>query len=420
MNCPLCKSVGASRNTCPNNPSAKKKDYTNHPLSMKQQAYVTFLDQYIVPMPGTYTEMTLDTKPFIWIFDFKDSSIANADSTYRWDTDTDINPLILWYTRNNRNQTSFTIDTRGSLCVFGQFHLTFKNNQVVRSNQTDVHLKIRPAFPPLPHPTSSHLTNTGIKFVAYNILTARTEFEDELLYVEPALRRWGSGREKLVRTEILKADIAVLVECTSHQLRDILQGAGENKFETHIKFKINELDGTAILFDKSRFHLLKKQGQRLTKEGGQIVFNVALVDLYTHKKLCVTGLHLKSGDLRKDEIRRIKELESALKITASFINEYEHIAQVLSGDLNSDFKTFNHAIPMTVTAKLTHVDNGYARIGDNRPTYWNFQQSVYDYIYINGPLKATSYDVDVIDVHTRCPNAKQGSDHLAIRCNLIL
>ena len=226
------------------------------------------------------------------------------------------------------------------------------------------------------------------------------------------------GRKKLVIAEVSKADIAVLVECTEDQLRDILLET--DKFEGHIVLKINEKDGTAILFNKSRFSFMEKDAQRLSNEGGQIVLNVVLFDHQTQKLLCVTGLHLKSGDELFNEMRRVREIKSALKITDEFLKKkYGQIPQVISGDLNSDLYRYK-----TVTNVFTY--NGYINVGhrdvsslaNEKPTYFFHQPSIYDYIFIKGDIKANSYNVDHLT--GKCPNANQGSDHLAIRCNLIL
>ena len=129
--------------------------------------------------------------------------------------------------------------------------------------------------------------------------------------------------------------------------------------------------------------------------------------------LCVTGLHLKSGDEPSKEQRRLVELKSALEITNRFVAEFGDIPQVLSGDLNSDFFRYNGTV-----ASLTQ--NGYRNVGTGNPapTYYFWQRSIYDYIFIKGAIAASDYDVDF--VNKICPNAQQGSDHLAVRCNLNL
>jgi len=398
--------MGTKKTTCPDNPLAQLKDFINHPLAMKQQKYIRYKDKYIAPINGI---LTLSNEPFVWLFDRNDSSVANADRTFRWDANgrPEVNKqLILWKCRQNPNQTSFTFEPNGDL-RFDGYCVTVKTNCVVFGNKDDISIKVYPIY------------SMNIKFVSYNILTGLPEYENDFKsYISKKLRTWGLGREDLVRTEILKADIAIVVECTKAQLKDILHET--DKFEAHIEYKIGENDGTAILFNKLRFELVKKEATQLHPKGskyhgGQIVFNVALFDHQTQKMLCVTGLHLKSRDEHEYEMRRLVELTSALKITDKFIKEYGNIPQVLSGDLNSDLYNPENRVASSLKK------DGYTNVGDtdDRPTYYFFQESIYDYIFIKGAITASSYDVDDVK-GTRCPNAEQGSDHLAIRCNLIL
>jgi endonuclease/exonuclease/phosphatase family metal-dependent hydrolase len=210
---------------------------------------------------------------------------------------------------------------------------------------------------------------------------------------------------------VLKGDIAVLVESTKKQLDYILHGS--DKFDAVIELKLGENDGTAILFDKARFTLIGQQAARLTPYGGQIVFNVILLDSHSQKLLCVTGLHLKSGDAKEMEDRRKIELAEAVKITDRFKADYggDNIAHVISGDLNSDFYRYKDCFTIL-------TQNGYQNIGSVKPTYYFWQKSIYDYIFIKGSLRAGGYDVDT--VYGICPNSQQGSDHLAVRCNLFI
>ena len=373
---------------------------------MKQEIYIMYLSKYIVPFKGI---ITLSDEPYKWIFNSDDSSISNEDNTFRWDTDGEPNlykPLLLWRFKNNINQTSFTVNPNGVLLARGN-PLTIKNNNVVFGAVTDINIKIiklNEAFP----------ASDPIKFVSYNILTGLSYYEDDFTRnINKELCTWGLGREKLVKKEVLKSDITVLVECTKEQLAYILDG--HDKFEAHIELKIGETDGTVILFNKSRFILLKKRAVPLTVYGSQIVFNVILLDLQTHKLLCITGLHLKSGDAYDAERRRLVEIKSALKITNEFISEYSNIAQVICGDLNSDLYRYS-----VNGVESVLKENEYTNVGEGnmKPTYYYWQRSIYDYIFIKGPIKANSYDVD--DVDKICPNNLQGSDHLAVRCNLIL
>ena len=363
--------------------------------------------------------ITPSKTPFRWLFDFTDSSIANEEGTMRWDIDGEREPnidkpLILWNFKNNVNQTSFTMKPNGDLCVLGLYPLTVYRNRVVVGGVTEIIKIHRASFHVFSKPIS-HTVGTPFKFVSYNILTGLPRFENDMSdYIREEDRTWGLGRERLVKTEVLSADLAVVVECTKAQLADILRGT--HIVEAHMELKINEQDGTAILFNKSRFALVNKHSQRLTDGGGQICVNVVLFDLHAQKLVCVTGLHLKSGDASVYERRRLVELESAIKITNTFIarNKYGTIPQVLCGDLNSDSKL--HTGVFSVANALRRHE--FVNIGDERPTYNFWQESVYDYIYIKGEIEAYAYDVD--RVTALCPNEEQGSDHLAIRCNFIL
>ena len=425
MKCGLCQSPFTTHTTCPDNRLAQVKDYTNHPLSGKRPTHIMFLDQYLARL-GKH-DIVLSNEPFIWLYDFNDSSISTEDHKFRWDTyetprigNPIGNPIILYGVRANPNQTSFEIEpSTRDLCVCG-YRLTVNANGVQISEQHFNHIKIYPACPlPL-----SYTPSAPIKFVSYNILTGHEAYENDFRKHIPAnLRTWSLGRNALVKTEVLKADIAVLVECTKAQLRYIVDKT--DKFDWYIELKANQsIDGTAILFNKSRFSCVKYKAEQLITGQEQIVFNVALLDHQTNKLLCITGLHLKSGDGIAEEIRRVKEIRSALNKTKHFIADFGNIPQVLSGDLNSDlYKWTSVAQVLTKEERYTNIGNAdvstNATPANNRPTYKFWQESIYDYIFIKGDILAKAYSVDNT-FGKICPNKKQGSDHLAIRCDLIL
>jgi len=367
------------------------------------KSYITYGALYLRPGEAG---IVLGNEPFEWHVDPHDSSIAAGNT--RWDTDGAFEldkEIILYPFRNKPNQTSFEFLPGGGILAKGH-PLTIKNNTLVFGNALDKAFVLREVV---------EQGGPPIKFVAYNILTGHAYFENDFTVpgkvVPGKLRTWGLGREKLVRTEVLKADIAVLVECTKHQLQDILNGT--DIFDARIETKLGENDGTAILFRPSRFMFVKQNVSRLTGHGGQIVLNVLLLDLQTQKLLCVTGLHLKSGDSPAMEERRKIEMTNAVRITEEFVSEFgDTIAQVVAGDLNSAAAWYRGT-----TAILRQ--NGYKNVGDEvKITYWYHQKSIYDYIFIKGDIAADDYDVD--DIYEIGPNKWQGSDHLALRCNLIL
>jgi len=452
MQCSLCLSDRVTLQTCPDNPNTYVKDYKNHPSSTKQLRYIKCSSKYLAPSQDK-RRIIRTSAPYNWIIDYKELSIATEDGKLRWDTDIGTpsygNPIILYRPFDNANQKSFTSTPNGGIKIKNRF-LTIENNMVVfGENVIEIKFQIVNPYQTFPQagniaetktPTvnpdqkTSPLTgsttekkNLGvnpdqktsheniIKFVSYNILTGLSFFENDLESIPYDLRTWGLGREKLVKAEVIKADIAVLVECTLAQLGYIADD--QSKFASSFAPKIGETDGTAILYDKSRFTFIAKNNKMLTNKGGQIVSNVLLFDTLTKKPICVSGLHLKSGDQQFQEDRRVEEIKEAIDKTLAFIatSGYDQkIAQVISGDLNSDAKYYHTTTDILRSRGYSNVNSG----GDKRPTYYYWQKSIYDYIFIKGAIASNSYDVDLIT--TRCPNGQQGSDHLAVRCNLML
>ena len=96
-----------------------------------------------------------------------------------------------------------------------------------------------------------------IRFQTYNILTSHPKDENiESIYEKDIGAKSWMHRKLLVVSEIVKADIIVLVEATQLQIDSIIslsKSLYNRSYSYNLMLKRNEFDGTAILFDNTKF-----------------------------------------------------------------------------------------------------------------------------------------------------------------------
>ncbi len=88
---------------------------------------------------------------------------------------------------------------------------------------------------------------------------------------------------------------------------------------------------------------------------------------------------------------------------------------MVAGDLNSDRLDYYSLVKEWMeNQEYSDVFEGYKN--NNYITYNHWQQSIFDYIFINGPIKTTSRYIPVSN--KLMPNEEQGSDHFPLYCQL--
>jgi len=271
-----------------------------------------------------------------------------------------------------------------------------------------------------------------MKFLSYNILTShhRNEKQQSIFEKEIKADCWFE-RKKLIFREIIKCDVAVLVEVTNLQYQSILlylNKKGKN-FKGKLNFKKGCTDGTAIIYDSTLYieigHLSKNLYEKF---GTQIVMSLVLYDIKKENEIVVSGLHLKSGYANMEQ-RRSEEVLNANNFISKWLadNSRSHLSQIIAGDLNTEYKIspssnyFSKVNEILESQfKFKNVFSEYKNQDCTHKyypfiTYNYYHPSIFDYIYIKH-LKSSNLHIDKIE--TLIPNQHHGSDHLPVLCNL--
>jgi hypothetical protein len=271
-----------------------------------------------------------------------------------------------------------------------------------------------------------------MKFLSFNILTSHPRNEKQQSIFEKDIKAdcWQE-RKKLIFREIIKCDVAVLVETTHLQYKSIIDFLNKKgrKFKGRLKLKKNCTDGTAIIYNSEIFIEIGNFSEYLhEKYGTQILLSLVLYDLNKDKEIVISGLHLKSG-YKDMEDRRNKEILKAVELINKWLsyNSRTGISQIIAGDFNSEhekspssnyFSKVNDILKNNFDYKNTFEDYENHNLGHKYYpfiTYNYYHSSIFDYIYTKR-LKSSDLHIDKID--TIIPNSYHGSDHLPILCNL--
>ena len=276
--------------------------------------------------------------------------------------------------------------------------------------------------------------NSQIRFLSYNILTSHHSDESMKSKYELGINApcW-KDRKLTIVSDIVKADVTVLLEITKLQLSSILELAKSlNRNYKSVHFLNKDCtDGTAILYDSNRFIETGWISAYLNPETStQIVVSLMLYELATEKEFVVTGLHLKSG-YKDMESRREQQITIALDKVNKWLtaNDRNNIPHILAGDLNTEFYNSpatrlyeNSHYRSKVLTKLeesgfTNAFQDYSNT-DNLNKYYPYitynywQSSIFDYIYYSQNLVISDQFIPKID--GKIPDSNFGSDHLPV------
>ena len=276
--------------------------------------------------------------------------------------------------------------------------------------------------------------NSKIRFLTYNILTSHNSNESVTSIYESEINApcWKDRKINIV-SDIVKADVIVLVEITKLQLDSILElskSLKRNYKAVHF-LKKDCTDGTAILYDYDRFIDIGWISAYLNPESNtQIVVSLMLYELATEKEFLVTGLHLKSG-YKDMESKREEQITIALDKVNKWLtdNDRNNLPHILAGDLNTEFYNSpatrlyeNSHYRSKVLTKLeaygfTNAFTDYSNT-DNLNKYYPYvtynywQSSIFDYIYYKHDLVISDQFIPKID--GKIPDSNFGSDHLPV------
>lgn len=254
------------------------------------------------------------------------------------------------------------------------------------------------------------------KLTTYNILTGGSPW----LGISPYERETTSyqfsawdNRKHLVVAALQDSEIVMLNEATDAQLSHIEE---QLKLTTVSRaLKPGEYDGSAILVDQTKWHMLDTFQSQIFKNATQVVVAVHLQNIESHKHLYLVSLHLKSGYADREQ-QRCKQFEKAMRMVFERFPDSHNTPLVVAGDLNSDYQAdFAVLIRKMLPEKFPMLRNAAADangIGVDRPTYYFWHKSVFDYILISKHMNLEYMETE--DAHEKAPNKTQGSDHFPV------
>jgi len=340
---------------------------------------------------------------------YEDGVISTADGQ-AWDTYKDDTDYIILWRRINRGNTQ---------------HFQFVNGHMCFSNKL---LQIEPSQPArLVDAKGTELTMTElpekvaseISFVTYNMLVAHKRLERNLESIPLRLRSWHdvSGiRRNLLKEAVRGRDLMTLVEVTPEMLDYVTPPTHQYVYCP----RKEDIWGIAIVYKSTRFKEIIRLCEELKPNTVQVLISLLLKDNVSGKSICVTALHLKAG-YEDTESRRVREIQIAIEKTQNWLTDKTldlgQIAHVVAGDLNSDRLAYKSRVKEWLVAQgFKDVFEGY-----NDSKFWTYNywhRSIFDYVFIRGPLSALELFIPVSE--RQSPNEKQGSDHMPVYCNLTI
>ncbi len=341
-------------------------------------------------------------------WNYKDGVIYD-NNMYTWDGYNDeefAEYIVLWHRKNNGNTQQFTITDK--YIKYGNKKLFITNNNPARFLSTK----------------GSIVTVKGllekdknIKFMTYNVLVGHLMVENELPIQERFLN-WDHPskiRKNLIRKSMLGRDLMTLVEITSKMLEFLVPNSHEFIF---CKKRLGEIDGSAIVYNSDRFKLILKHCKSIAQNKSQVTLSALLWDSICDRTILVTVLHLSSG-YANSESTRLKEVMTAIKITNEWLLDnnidISSMAHIIAGDLNSDRLAYKSKVKQWLEdIGFSDVFDGYKQ--NKYITYNLWQKSIFDYIFIRGPIKPLNLFIPASQ--SKSPNSKQGSDHLPLYADI--
>jgi endonuclease/exonuclease/phosphatase family metal-dependent hydrolase len=250
------------------------------------------------------------------------------------------------------------------------------------------------------------------RFASYNILNPA--YEAAAASPGKSYHVW-SNRRALVKQALEGVDLAVVVEGTPDTLGYLVD---RRTHDLVFYKKPGELDGSAVIFRKTRFQLEGSCGCRLprpTARDMQVALSVLLRDRETGKVFRVTALHLKSGP--QFEAARLVELKLALRETSRWAQKQkvQPVAHIVSGDFNSNSRAAESPVrELMVRSEFQDVFEVY-----KKGEYHTFNvggERILDYVFVRGGVRVSRRFIPAAG--RVVPNGLQGSDHLPLYCDL--
>ena len=256
-----------------------------------------------------------------------------------------------------------------------------------------------------------HVTK-AFQVVAYNILCGPSFHGDispqeSTLYQSGQYRYW-SHRRSLVLEDLKNQDICLLTEVTEHTLNDILCSFPHSNMELAVfQPKNNFVDGSAVLYNTSRFHLLSTFSSTLC-HGPHVMVLATFMDYITCHIISTVVLHLKAGHRTIDNKCRMKQIEEVMSYIKLANLPSHHL--IIGGDINS--------------ASMTTYFTRHMNLRDTTPvapivTYAHYTHEQLDAIFVSPSISGTSI-VSKVTPHAILPDEFHGSDHLPLYLTCVI
>lgn len=254
----------------------------------------------------------------------------------------------------------------------------------------------------------------------YNILTGGWPWHGLLspYEMETTGITWEKRRHLVVKA--LKGSQVVMLNEATNEQKDYLVQQLENMEIGSAKIKRGNYDGSVILYNKTKFQLIKAFSDFIRDDYPQVVVAARLRDS-SGQEVVFVSLHLKSGYQDKEE-RRITEFATAMnKVKTEWDDLYRddlyRVPMVVAGDLNSDYNQpssnlVRSYVPTTQSLRNAAADKGI----ESKPTYYYWHKSTFDYILISQQLQVLEMTTE--EAGEKAPNDKQGSDHFPVTATL--
>lgn len=267
-------------------------------------------------------------------------------------------------------------------------------------------------------PTVAPTVATKFQVTTYNILTGGTAWSGLSPYEAETTKIPWTVRRNLVVNALKGSQIVMLNEATNDQTNYLIRNLNNMEIGS-AKIKLYNNDGSVILFDTTVFEKVDEFSDSL-EGNSQVVVAARLRHRSSGQQLVFVSLHLKSG-YDNMERRRIREFSAAITKINRKWNDLDRLPVVVAGDLNSDYNRPGSSLVRrhVPTIKTPSLRNAAADVGmQNKPTYYYWHESVFDYILISPQLRVLHMKTE--EVGAQAPNAKQGSDHFPVTATLVV
>jgi len=256
----------------------------------------------------------------------------------------------------------------------------------------------------------------------YNILTGGLPWSGLSDYERETTGIAWKVRRHLVVNALKGSQVVMLNEATDDQ-KNYLVGELENMKIGSAKIKrFPNRDGSVILYDRTKFELIKAFSDFITDDHPQVVVAARLMHR-SGQEVVFVSLHLKSGYDNMEQ-RRIDEFTAAMNKVKTewndlYVNGLYRVPVVVAGDLNSDYNRHLSNLVKIYVPETQSLRNAAADVGmESIPTYNYHHQSTFDYILISQQLQVLQMKTE--KPGALAPNKYQGSDHFPVTAKLMV